>query len=391
VSLVIRRTIHPRALRLVLLHEIYRGPERRQRKRILIGHPVRVRAGLFASKAMLLELSPSGARIEMGHLPKVGRTLHLILGRELTKARPLKLRARVVRCIRPAGADGRHQGEIGVSLLDAKARAQDIQPILERFALGPAAWLARRSPPSSSRSAGRIPTAVAPPLASRISDRSGHESVALGMDEILRREEESAIDAVASCVPAAATPQAPAPECESAPAHESSGLEPVDLDAPTDRRDEMRVAYEQRIVALDEEAARVLVGRDLSQGGMRIAPTSTVALGHVFRLALHNGTDREPVIVIAEATRDDGEDGIVLTFRSLDPVQRERLDKIIDQSGAIHVGSELDGDSDLVEGEVLFVGEVLDTTGPLGSVDGHSTSSDLESLLDAGESVEDAR
>jgi hypothetical protein len=143
-----------------------------------------------------------------------------------------------------------------------------------------------------------------------------------------------------------------------------SELEREEPDPTRDRRDRTRVAYDQRIVALDEEAARVLVGRDLSHGGMRIAPTSTVEIGHVLRLALHSGTDREPLLVSAEARRDDGEDGIVLTFRPLSPPQREHLDKIIDQSGAICVGPESDDESGRHECEPLFVGELLESSDP---------------------------
>ena len=54
-------------------------------------------------------------------------------------------------------------------------------------------------------------------------------------------------------------------------------------------------------MALGEEAARVLVGRDLSQGGMRIAANDAVGLGDVLRLALHCGTELEPVVVMAKA------------------------------------------------------------------------------------------
>ncbi len=40
-------------------------------------------------------------------------------------------------------------------------------------------------------------------------------------------------------------------------------------------------------MALGEEAARGLVGRDLSQGGMRLAAKDAVDLGDVLRVALH--------------------------------------------------------------------------------------------------------
>ena len=69
----------------------------------------------------------------------------------------------------------------------------------------------------------------------------------------------------------------------------------------SERRRETRIPYERRVVALGEEAARVLVGRDLSQGGMRLAAKDAVDLGDVLRLALHCGTELEPVVVMAKA------------------------------------------------------------------------------------------
>ena len=105
-SLVIRRPIHPRTLRLALLHELYRGPERRKRKRTHIGHPIRVGAGLFKQRATLLELSDTGARVELPKEPKVGMKLNLLLGKELTLGKPLKLTAKVVRGIRAPGENG---------------------------------------------------------------------------------------------------------------------------------------------------------------------------------------------------------------------------------------------------------------------------------------------
>ena len=60
-------------------------------------------------------------------------------------------------------------------------------------------------------------------------------------------------------------------------------------------------------------------------------------------------------VVIAEALRDDGEEGMVLAFQELGESQRKRLDQIITQSGHIEPGSEHgpDEDGSLVVGEVL--------------------------------------
>ena len=117
VAMVIRRPIHPRALRLLLLHELYRGPERRIKKRVLIGHPIRAGVGLFKQNATLLELSRTGARIALASPPKVGTLIQFVLGKELTNSKPIKIRAKVVRSIPPQNGTGRGESEVGLALL----------------------------------------------------------------------------------------------------------------------------------------------------------------------------------------------------------------------------------------------------------------------------------
>ena len=164
-------------------------------------------------------------------------------------------------------------------------------------------------------------------------------------------------------------------------------------DEARDRRSMTRVPYERRVVALGEEAARVLVGRDLSPGGMRIDATPGVALGDVLRVALHSGTRSEPMIVLANVVRDDGEAGLVLCFSDLSPRQQEQLDQIIDSSGPIHVNPDClegDGTQPSAVGSII-VAEMLDTiardVGKTGGVAGR----EIDSFVDAGEPIEDAR
>jgi len=128
-AMVIRRPIHPRTLRLVLLHEIYQGPERRRRKRTLIGHPIRVGAGLFKQRATLLELSDTGARLELPKAPQVGSKLHLLIGKDLTQGKPLKLQAKVVRGIGAPGENGRQDAVIGVAIVDPRKHHKKAPPL----------------------------------------------------------------------------------------------------------------------------------------------------------------------------------------------------------------------------------------------------------------------
>ncbi|MBY0399851.1 PilZ domain-containing protein, partial [Myxococcota bacterium] len=144
-------------------------------------------------------------------------------------------------------------------------------------------------------------------------------------------------------------------------------LAPPGAETPrgAERRESTRVAYSQRVVALDEQAARVVVGRDLSAGGMRIAPHPELVVGDVVKLALHAGSETAPLVVLAGVERDDGEDGLLLAFAALTPSQRERLDEILTATSAILSTDPLDEGA---PGQPIVMGEVLRRV-----VEGHST------------------
>lgn len=101
-------------------------------------------------------------------------------------------------------------------------------------------------------------------------------------------------------------PLARAPELSGAP--EAWGGE---------RRTDARRAYGHRVIALAEDATRVLLGRDISLGGMRVDPNPELGPGDRLRLAIHVRARSEPLVVSARVIRDDGEQGLVLEFQSL--------------------------------------------------------------------------
>ena len=405
VAMVVRRPIHPRALRLLMLHELYRGPERRIRKRILIGHPIRTGVGLFKQDATLLELSRTGARISLVNPPKIGTTIQFVLGKELTHSQPIKIQAKVVRCVRPSSASGHGECEIGLSLSDAGDLARPIQAILNRFASGPASiGTAPRSPldtlstrmtsapvsaPASTPSSSPLPTPTAtrapqgatlPPTGesrrlppSYQADLFSAQSPPAPEDP---RRGASTPAALAETTSSGTTFDAVETEIEILDADfevlETGEDSDADLDfeldldeefqgdaagesmTPGDRRQSVRVPYAQRVVALGEQAARVVVGRDLCFGGMRIAANPAFTVGDVLRIALHAGTETEPLVVLAGVERDDGDDGLVLAFAELTGGQRDRLEKILSASSAIQSPGDFTD-----EVESLIVGELL--------------------------------
>lgn len=322
VSIILCQPVHPQALRLLLLHSIYRGPERRTRKRTPIGRPVRVGSGLFKHTATLLELSPSGARIEMARMPKLGTALRVQLGRELTLGRPINLNTKVMRHIeKPVDAD-QGRPEIGLSILNGYDHMNTIQKILDRHTDGPAIWNTYASRPDTHCVSGHG--------SKDVTIEGGHVAHLLAetdaRDSIQDASRESNVSSVAA----------------------------------SERRTQARVPYSRRIVALDEQATRVLIGRDLSPGGMRVDCNDSIVIDDVLEVALHCGSQLEPLVVTVRALRDDPEDGLLLGFENLSEGQLEHLEKIIAESGTFRAPQTVDS-AETNRNDSLVVGEVLET------------------------------
>jgi hypothetical protein len=105
-------------------------------------------------------------------------------------------------------------------------------------------------------------------------------------------------------------------------------------------------------VALGEEATRVLLGRDISTGGMRVDPNPSLAVGDRLQLALHAGSRSEPMVVHAEVLRDDGEDGLVLRFEQDEEQAGDDLGRLISNLPVQSGGPE--------ENAGLMVSEIVD-------------------------------
>ena len=139
---------------------------------------------------------------------------------------------------------------------------------------------------------------------------------------------------------------------------EDGDLQSLDLDdpadeAPSERRSKDRHTISRRIIALGDEAARVIIGRDLSVGGMRIDSTPGLAMGDRLKVAVHIRPDGQPLVVSAEVVRDDGPEGMALQFVDLSPATLTYLEEMMDALPAI---IESNGSQ---EGEGVVVSELV--------------------------------
>ena len=95
---LVRRPLHPGALRLLLLRSLYRGPERRVAVRHPIGGPVLYRTGLWRKPATLLEIALRGCRLQTSEPVEPDERVHVVLPKDFTGASALSLEGWALRC-----------------------------------------------------------------------------------------------------------------------------------------------------------------------------------------------------------------------------------------------------------------------------------------------------
>ncbi len=95
-----------------------------------------------------------------------------------------------------------------------------------------------------------------------------------------------------------------------------------------ERRKHDRVVFRREVIGLSEEAATVLMGRDLSIGGMRVEGSPNLEVGKRIRLAVFGAPREEPILVRADVTRaDDGAFG--LEFVDVGAEAASRLEHLV--------------------------------------------------------------
>jgi hypothetical protein len=304
VGLLVRRPVHPAALRALVLHALYRGPERRRHARVPIGAPVSFRRLLRRRPALLADLSLGGCRLLTEHPLDAGRRFSLLLPTGLSEGRPLALRARVLRCwTESQGSE--HVVTAKFEGLRGRRLAR-LERTLTAFAEGPATL--SREPAGPVRPA-EVPAQM--PAADPRPHAGAKPATAV------RHRPDSAASPTSAPQAIAARPTVPCP-------------------APP----------------LAEQAARVLLGRDVSLGGMRIERDPSLRPGRDVRLALHVSELDAPLVVTARVHRDEGARGMVLRFHALTPEQSRHLRALVDATPALDPAAEGD-EAGVVVSELL--------------------------------------
>ena len=268
---IVRRPVHPTALRLFVLHCLFRGREKRGTRRVSIGSEIQLRTRWRRRTVLLAEISRRDCRLVTSHSFKMDQRVSLRLPRTMTDHRSLSLPGHVAR-IGPASRHGGH--DVCVIFEEPSFEAASLlENVIEMHASGPAIFPGRMDAPPPRR---------APP--------PDEEAITSEADEGVAKEEDA---------------------------------------TRANRRATPRHSLERRVIALGDEAARVVLGRDISLHGMRVDPSPALAPGDKLQIAVHTPLQTTPLVLRALVDRDDAERGLVLQFVDVTPQAEARLREML--------------------------------------------------------------
>jgi hypothetical protein len=273
---MVRRPVHPEALRTLLRQTLNDDGGRRASARTAIGCHARWKlfGTLRRHNGTLLDLSPNSCQLLVRDTVPLYSRIHIRIPADASGSQRVDVRGRVVR---RATLEG-EQRALGIILEDLTPRARDrLARVIAALASGPARFDTRDDGPEN------LP-----------------------------------IESAASAGNTAADPQ------QAAPADAENGRE---------RRRQRRAAFQRELVSLEAGSEMVhlsLIGRDLSVEGMRVEPNPDLQLDDRLRLAFYDCNDSEPLILNAVVTRNDGRLGSLLRFVGVDSTIRSRLVRTIE-------------------------------------------------------------
>ncbi len=287
---LVRRPVHPEALRLLLMRSLYAGEERRGEERVPMGIEVSFRTGLLPRRATMVDLSSRGCRLLSSYALEPGRRVCVQVPDGSRD--PLLVRGQVIRISldEHLGPGGPYSAAVAFDALP-DADQERLTRVLAGRSLGNATLV--------GTSAG---DALVPPEA-----RAGD----------LRRVE----------LPVDVRVTPPQPSQPVAVAAATEAEEEALSDA--DRRRSRRGAYSRRVPAFGDRAMRVLVARDLSVGGMRVQRVAGLEVGDRLHLAIYGRAEEDPTLVWATVARDDGLEGVALVFDEVPVAVAERIEKVL--------------------------------------------------------------
>ncbi len=248
---LVREPVHPAALRLLLLHALVQGDDKRSAPRLAFGYGVRIGGRLRKRRATLTDLSTRGCRLLTRHSLEVDARVRLVIPSEAAGGKALRLCGAVVRSA-PGHSEGGDSGETSLGIRFesmSSERKKRLYSILRERARGPAVL----ADPAPGRGSG---------------------------------------------------------------SHKNVRLHP-------------RVEFSQEMSAVASSNAHVVLGHDLSQGGMRIEAHDQISVGDDLFMAIQSSSGADSFFVEGRVLRDDGERGLGLKFEWVEPGAIQKLDELV--------------------------------------------------------------
>ena len=365
---LVRRPVHPEALRLLVMHSLYRGEEKRREPRVAVGLEISFQTGEIPRRATLVDLSTGGCRLISSFELEVGKQILVTLPETVGATESITLEGTILRSSydKRIGEEGMYSAAVHFENLPRDVR-NELEWIIEDKVGGPPALNTTPQPaqdatgvdPSTphakptytlKRSEQRRPLrrtllekespalktdprseGVAPPVTSDPTSDAAVEQerypISVPVDVKMARTESPAqepVEEVATQKPVEAIEtQKPVEEIE-------QGIQPPQPSiSPEDRRATPRLPYAAKVPAFGTRALRVLVGRDISVGGMQIESNPDLEVGDRLHLAIYGAASEEPFLVWGTILRSDGRGGTAVVFDPVHPSIAKQLEALV--------------------------------------------------------------
>ena len=357
---LVRRPVHPEAVRLLILHAMYTGEEQRQEPRVAVGFDVTFKSGLIPRQGTLADLSMRGCRLLANRSLELGKRIRIQIPEALGASEVLSLRGRVIRVV--FDKDLGDSGLYSLAVLFEKTspdERRELEWIIEERSKGPPRTdEGKERGDSVDAVRGDRGIREIPARNIRKDPRFEAEELQLPAVDVQLdppEEDEKPLESVSVSQTAAATKAVPVTNVAAEDDDTlSTATLPTKFVEPvgdgSNRRHSERATFAAKVPAFGSSALRVLVGRDLSIGGMRVEANPNISIGDRLHLAIYGSPDDEPLLIWATAERDDGERGLELAFDELHEVIQKRLERIVVSLPSVE---------SLREGELEAMGTVM--------------------------------
>lgn len=320
--LLIRLPAEDEVWRLLVARALYKGSERREDPRVAVGSPVWLERAAQSSdeepsapfekpsalleepSAVLMDLSNRGCRLRTHESLSIGDPIEFTIPADSETAGALgalTLQGRVRRLVLQGVQESEAPSWLAAVVFEPEMAEPDrirLTSLINHWASGPRALTAPRK-----TDAPTIPSCQLPSLPDLTLDDETDPPIAADREVRVQL----------------GTGRRAATAAESTPSMADSA----------ERRTHGRGRFEAPLVAESAEGPFVLIGRDLSPGGMRIERHPDLHLGDSFQIGLRGPGATDPFLVEAEIVRDDGPEGFGVRFATIDRKRAAELEKMV--------------------------------------------------------------